>query len=81
MPGEKLVVSGGVAAGMSAANRARRRNPKFEIIVLEKGQHVSYGACGPPYYFLGEFSDWKELVVHTLEYFREKRDVDLRLAH
>lgn len=81
MAREKLVVIGGVAAGMSAASRARRRNPELEIIVLEKGEHVSYGACGLPYYLSGEVGDWKELIVYTAEYFREKRDMDVRLGH
>lgn len=66
---------------MSAASRARRRNPDLEIIVLEKGQHVSYGACGLPYYLSGEVADWNDLVVYTPEYFREKRGIDVRLGH
>jgi NADPH-dependent 2,4-dienoyl-CoA reductase/sulfur reductase-like enzyme len=81
MAREKFVIIGGVAAGMSAASRARRRNPDLEIIVLEKGQHVSYGACGLPYYLSGEVADWNELVVYTFDYFREKRGIDVRLGH
>jgi CoA-dependent NAD(P)H sulfur oxidoreductase len=81
MPRETFVVIGGVAAGMSAASRARRRNSELDIIVLEKGQHVSYGACGLPYYISGKVADWKELVVYTAEYFREKRGIDVRLGH
>ena len=45
MAPERLVVIGGVAAGMSAASRARRLSPQMEVVVLEKGDHVSYGAC------------------------------------
>jgi NADPH-dependent 2,4-dienoyl-CoA reductase/sulfur reductase-like enzyme len=81
MPRETLVVIGGVAAGMSAASRARRRNPELEIIVLEKGQHVSYGACGLPYYVSGKVADWNDLVVYTPEHFHEKRGIDVRLGH
>jgi NADPH-dependent 2,4-dienoyl-CoA reductase/sulfur reductase-like enzyme len=81
MPRETFVVIGGVAAGMSAASRARRRNPDLEIIVLEKGQHVSYGACGLPYYISGQVGDWNDLVVYNAEYFREKRSIDVRLGH
>ena len=44
-----LVVIGGVAAGLSAAARARRIDPRLPITVLEKGPVVSYGACGLPY--------------------------------
>ncbi|MGH9774915.1 MAG: FAD-dependent oxidoreductase [Candidatus Acidiferrales bacterium] len=81
MARERLVVIGGVAAGMSAASRARRRNPQLEIIVLEMGRHVSYGACGLPWYLSGEIQDWKDLLVYSAEYFREKRGIDVRLAH
>jgi NADPH-dependent 2,4-dienoyl-CoA reductase/sulfur reductase-like enzyme len=81
MPRERLVVIGGVAAGMSAASRARRRNSELEIIVLEKGQHVSYGACGLPYYLSGDIRDSKDLIVYTPEFFREKRNIDVRLGH
>ena len=80
MPREKLLIIGGVAAGMSAASRARRRNPELDITVLEKGQHVSYGACGLPFYISGQVADAGELVVYTAEYFREKRNIDVRLG-
>lgn len=81
MPRERLLVIGGVAAGMSAASRARRRNPELDIVVLERGQHVSYGACGLPFYLSGEVQDWRELVVYTADFFREKRNIDVRLGH
>lgn len=45
----RIVVIGGVAAGMSAASQAKRRRPDAEVVVLERGRHVSYGACGLPY--------------------------------
>lgn len=80
MPREKLLIIGGVAAGMSAASRARRRNPELDITVLEKGQHVSYGACGLPFYISGQVADANELVVYTPEYFREKRNINVRLG-
>ncbi len=81
MPRERLVIIGGVAAGMSAASRARKLNPQLEIVVLEKGQHVSYGTCGLPYYLSGQVADPGELVVYTAEFFREKRNIDVRLEH
>ena len=48
-----LVVIGGVAAGLSAAARARRIDPRLDIVVLEKGPVISYGACGLPYFIEG----------------------------
>jgi len=81
MPQQRLVIIGGVAAGMSAASRARKLDPQLEIVVLEKGRHVSYGACGLPYYLSGQVTDASELVVYTAEFFREKRNIDVRLEH
>ena len=81
MPHERLVIIGGVAAGMSAATRARRLRPDLEITVLEKGADVSYGACGLPFYISGEVASADELVVYTPEYFREKRDIQVLLHH
>jgi CoA-dependent NAD(P)H sulfur oxidoreductase len=78
---ERLVVIGGVAAGMSAASRARRRTPSLDIVVLEKGPQVSYGACGLPYFLSGQVRDWRDLIVYTPEFFREKRNIDVRLGH
>jgi NADPH-dependent 2,4-dienoyl-CoA reductase/sulfur reductase-like enzyme len=78
---ERLLIIGGVAAGMSAASRARRLDPQLEIVVLEKGAHVSYGACGLPYFLSGQISDWKDLLVYSPEYFRDKRNIDVRLHH
>lgn len=76
---ERLVVIGGDAAGMSAASKARRENPKLEIIVLEKGEWASYGACGLPYYIKGEINNINDLIAVPPEIFREKRNIDLRL--
>jgi NADPH-dependent 2,4-dienoyl-CoA reductase/sulfur reductase-like enzyme len=74
----RLVVVGGVAAGMSAAARARRLDATMEITVFEKGDTVSYGACGLPYFVEGRVKDWNQLVVHTAEYFRHERRIEVR---
>jgi len=73
-----LVVIGGVAAGMSAAARARRLDPRLEIIVLEKGSVISYGACGLPYFVEGRVREARQLIVYTPEYFRKERNIDVR---
>jgi len=73
-----LVVIGGVAAGLSAAARARRIDPRLEIIVLEKGPVISYGACGLPYFVEGRVRDVAELITYTPEYFRKQRNIDVR---
>jgi NADPH-dependent 2,4-dienoyl-CoA reductase/sulfur reductase-like enzyme len=73
-----LVVIGGVAAGLSAAARARRIDPRLDIVVLEKGPVISYGACGLPYFVEGRVREARQLIVYTPEYFRKERNIDVR---
>ncbi|MFD1564485.1 FAD-dependent oxidoreductase [Haloarchaeobius amylolyticus] len=76
-----FVVVGGDAAGMSAASKAKRDDPDLDVVVFERGQWVSYGACGLPYYIKGEIQSLDDLVSVTPEQFREQRDIDLRTGH
>ena len=76
-----FVVVGGDAAGMSAASKAKRDDPDLDVVVFEKGEWVSYGACGLPYYVKGEIDTLEDLVSVTPEQFREERDIDLRTGH
>jgi len=78
---ETFVVVGGDAAGMSAASKAKRDDPTLDVVVFEKGEWVSYGACGLPYYIKGEIASLEDLVSVTPEQFREERDIDLRTGH
>ncbi|WP_137288798.1 FAD-dependent oxidoreductase [Natronorubrum halophilum] len=78
---DTFVIVGGDAAGMSAASKAKRDDPDLEVIVFEKGEWVSYGACGLPYYVKGEIQSLEALVSVTPEEFREERDIDLRTGH
>ncbi len=75
---ETFVVIGGDAAGMSAASKVKREEPDRDVIVFEKGEWVSYAACGMPYYVKGDVDDLDDLVTVTPEEFRDERDVDLR---
>ncbi|GKZ13200.1 FAD-dependent oxidoreductase [Haladaptatus sp. T7] len=78
--GRTFVVVGGDAAGMSAASKAKRDDPDLEVVVFEKGEWVSYGACGLPYYVKGEIESLDDLVTLTPEEFAE-RGIDLRQHH
>ncbi|WP_458208296.1 FAD-dependent oxidoreductase [Haladaptatus sp. NG-SE-30] len=78
--GRTFVIVGGDAAGMSAASKAKRDDPDTEVIVFEKGEWVSYGACGLPYYVKGEIETLDDLVAITPEEFAE-RGIDLRQHH
>lgn len=59
----KILIVGGVAAGLKAAATARRRDPAAEITVIEKGKLISYGACGLPYYVAGDVEDINQLMT------------------
>jgi len=74
-----IVIIGGVAAGMSAASVCKRLAPETEVIVFEKGDFISYGACGMPYVLSGDIGDWRDLIVLTPEEARGKRALDVRL--
>ena len=67
----KIVIIGGIAAGMSAAAKYKRLCPNDEVIVYEKGDIVSFGACGLPYYVGGFFEDSNEMIARTPEKFKE----------
>ena len=74
----RLVVVGGVAAGLSAASRARRLDRSLEIVVLEKGNRISYGACGLPFLIEGQVRSIDQLTVLTPETFERERDIRIR---
>lgn len=76
----KLVVIGGVAAGMSAASKLKRMNSDAEVVVYEKGGFLSYGACGLPYYVSGENDDYTKMIARTKEQF-ERMGIDTFLQH
>ncbi len=71
----RLVVVGGVAAGLSAASQARRVAPELEIRVYEKGPDISYSACGLPYFIAGKIADANSLRVYSPEFFQSKRNI------
>lgn len=77
----RFVVIGGDAAGLSAAAKARREDPDREVVVLERGHWVSYGACGIPYYVRGEIPDVEDLVVTDPAKLVGKYGIDLRRLH
>lgn len=75
----KIVIIGGVAAGMSAASKARRADKTAEIIVIEGGQEVSYGACGLPYFISGANPDLDLMRIRRAEEFI-RGGIDVRLG-
>ena len=71
---EKILIIGGNAAGLTAASRARRLDPRLNITVLEKSPYISYSSCGIPYYFAG-MTTADELVSYTPESFERERGI------
>lgn len=66
---KKIIIIGGVAAGMSAAAKAKRLNPELEIVVYEKTDIVSWGACGLPYYVGDFYQDANIMIAREPEQF------------
>lgn len=81
MKSERLVVIGGVAAGLSAASRARRVNPRLEILVYEKGPDISYSACGLPHFIAGQVAEAGALRVYSADFFRTRRSIQVFTNH
>ncbi len=75
------MVIGGCAAGMSAASKAKRMNKNLQVIALEKTPHVSYSACGIPYFVADLVREPRELIAITLEEFREQRGIEALTRH
>lgn len=76
---KRLVIIGGVAAGASAAARARRVSEDIEIMVLEAGPYISYANCGLPYYVGGEIRERSRLLVADREVFSRRFNLDVRV--
>lgn len=74
----KIVVVGGVAAGMSAAARARRLDESAEIVVFERDEFVSFANCGLPYHIGEVIEDRDRLLLQTPESLRASLDLDVR---
>lgn len=75
--GRKVVIIGGVAGGASAAARLRRLDEQAEIILLEKGEYISFANCGLPYYIGGTIRDRSRLLVQTPESMKERFNIDV----
>ncbi|MEV0061997.1 FAD-dependent oxidoreductase [Nocardia sp. NPDC050718] len=77
----RVVIVGGVAGGMSAATRLRRLDESAEIVVLERGAHVSFANCGLPYYVGGVIPKRESLLLQTPEALSARFRLDVRVRH
>jgi len=74
---EKIVIIGGVAAGATAAAKARRISPTAQITMIEAGPDISFANCGLPYYIGGDIESRSKLILQSPESFKEQYDVDV----
>ena len=77
----KTIIIGGVAGGATAAARLRRLDEKAEIIILERGEYVSFANCGLPYYIGGVITDREDLTLQTPESFKARFNIDVRVLN
>lgn len=74
----KTIVIGGVAGGAGACARLRRNNENMQIIMLEKGEYISFANCGLPYYIGDVITDKDKLQVQTVDGFAQRFNVEVR---
>jgi len=77
----RIVIIGAVAAGTSAAAKARRNSEDSEIVIYEKDNFISYSGCGMPYYIGGEVESAGELTPRDPAFFKSKYNVDIHTLH
>lgn len=77
----KTIIIGGVAGGASAAARLRRLDETCEIVILERGDFISFANCGLPYYIGGAITDKNDLTLQTPESFRKRFNIDVRIKN
>lgn len=77
----RIIIIGAVAAGTSAAAKARRNDDLAEIVIYERDSDISYSGCGLPYYIGGEIEDIEELTPRDAAFFKKKYDIDVKIAH
>ncbi len=76
----KIIIIGGVAAGMSAASKAKRTDSNSQVVVYEKSEVVSWGACGLPYYVGNFYEDSNTMIARPLNKFIES-GIDVKIKH
>lgn len=75
---KKIVIVGGVAGGATAAARLRRISEEVEIILVERGEHISFANCGLPYYIGETIKERSRLLVQTVEGMSKRFNIDIR---
>jgi NADPH-dependent 2,4-dienoyl-CoA reductase/sulfur reductase-like enzyme/rhodanese-related sulfurtransferase len=79
--GKRVLIVGGVAGGASCAARLRRLDESAEIILFDRGDHVSFANCGLPYFVGDVISEERNLVVSSPQIFRQRFNIEVRTRH
>ena len=77
MANKKILVIGGVAAGPSAASKAKRIDPDADVKIIQNEKVVSYGACGMPYVIEGIVKEFQELIERPADVFKKEYQIDV----
>lgn len=77
----KIIIVGGVAGGASTSTRLRRMNEKAEIVILERGEYISFANCGLPYHIGEIISERENLLVVTPQILKDTFNIDARVRH
>ncbi|MFW5985916.1 MAG: FAD-dependent oxidoreductase [Halanaerobiales bacterium] len=78
---KKIIIVGGVAGGASTAARLRRMDEDAEIIILERGEYISFANCGLPYHIGGIIEERSKLLVQTPESMEERFKISVRVKN
>src|SRR5215831_17987461 len=81
MKTHRICVVGGMAAGPSAAAKAKRVRPASDVVMFEATATVSYGICETPYAIAGLIPDESRLVAYTPERLRDEKGIDVKTLH
>ena len=74
---KRILIVGGVAGGATCAARARRLCEKCEIVVFERGPHVSFANCGLPYFVGNVIEKEAKLQIASPDLFKQRFNIDV----
>lgn len=77
----RILVIGAVAGGTSAAAKARRNHDDAEIVIYEKGAHISYAGCSMPYYLGGVIQASEDIIPRDPKFFKDKYNINVLIEH
>lgn len=77
----KIIIIGSIAAGTSAAVKARRKSENLQITIYEKYKYISYSTCGLPYFVSDKITDLDNLIINTIQQFEQRFNIKVNVMH